>query len=81
MNSIVMQWIVKSIAKFSSRIEQLNEFHGKVVEFYIDQTKAEYAEIKKARTSAMRLKREIFSIERLGIEIIEREQLENGFVE
>ena len=39
MNSIVMQWIVKSIAKFSSRIEQLNEFHGKVVEFYIDQTK------------------------------------------
>ncbi|TXE33047.1 hypothetical protein [Serratia ureilytica] len=67
----------KRIANFSSRIEQLNEFHGKVVEFYIDQTKTEYAEIKKARTLAIRLKREIFSIERLGIEIIEREQLEN----
>lgn len=65
------------ITKFSYRIEQLNEFRGKVVEFYIDQAKVEYAEIKKARTLAIRLKREIFSIERLGIEIIEREQLEN----
>ena len=65
------------ITKFSYRIEELSEVHPEVLKFYIDQTKAENAEIKKARTSAIRLKREIFSIERLGIEIIEREQLEN----
>ncbi|MCC4104696.1 hypothetical protein [Serratia ureilytica] len=65
------------ITKFSYRIEQLNEFRGKVVEFYIDQAKVEYAEVKKARTSAIRLKREIFSIERLGITIANEKKLEN----
>lgn len=65
------------ITKFSSRIEQLNEFRAEVLELYLEQAKFEYAEVKKAKASAIRLKREIFSIERLGITIANEKKLEN----
>lgn len=65
------------ITKFSSRIEELSEVHREVLEFYLEQAKVECAEVKKARASAIRLKREIFSIERLGITIVNEKKLKN----
>ncbi|QUY50341.1 hypothetical protein JK621_09425 [Serratia plymuthica] len=37
------------ITKFSSRIEQLNEFRDEVLELYIEQSKVEYDKIKKIK--------------------------------
>ncbi|TFZ49714.1 hypothetical protein E5C26_16960 [Serratia proteamaculans] len=66
------------ITKFSSDMDELknsSSFENPILDLYIEQAKIEVGKLKQAKALAIRLQREILSIERLGINIAERNKI------
>ncbi|EOY5050390.1 TPA: hypothetical protein SLG99_002632 [Serratia marcescens] len=66
------------ITKFSSDMDELktsSSFENPILDLYIEQAEIEVGKLKQAKALAIRLQREILSIERLGINIAERNKI------